>query len=204
MRGHTATNCKDTLSSLHTCNVFGRSLKTNKNNLLALCIPSFCVVSCEYNLTASSTGRCAKTLTDWSSSLNSSSIKLRVKKSIEVTRVDHSNSLSLCLMAFVYEVTSNLKSSLSCSLTVTALEHIELLVFNSELHILHIVVVIFKSITNLDKFSISFREFFFHLSDWHWCTNTCNYVLALCVDKKFTHQLVFACSRVTSECNTCT
>ena len=38
-------------------------------------------------------------------------------------------------------------SSWSCSLTVTALKHVKLLVLNSKLHILHIMVVILKSLT---------------------------------------------------------
>ena len=73
-----------------------------------------------------------------------------------------------------------------------------------EFLILHIVVVILKSFANLNELSVCFREFLFHLSDWHRCTNTGNYVLALCVDQELTHQLVLTCCRVTGKCNTCT
>ena len=107
-------------------------------------------------------------------------------------------------MSLVNEVASNLESSLSSSLTVTALEHEELLVLNSELHVLHIVVVVLKNIANLDELSVSLRELLLHLSDRHRSTNACNNVLALCVDKELTHELLFACSRVTGKCNTCT
>ena len=51
----------------------------------------------------------------------------------------------------VNEVAGDLESSLSGSLTVTGLEHIELAVFNGELHILHIAVVIFEVVADLDE-----------------------------------------------------
>ena len=38
----------------------------------------------------------------------------------------------------------------------------------------------------------------------HRCTNTGNYVLALCVGKELTEQSVLSCSRITGEGNTCT
>ena len=39
VRGHTAANSQDTLRSLHAGDILGRSLKTDKDNLLAL-LPS--------------------------------------------------------------------------------------------------------------------------------------------------------------------
>ena len=127
-----------------------------------------------------------------------------MKKCVKVTRIDHCNSFFFCSHALVNEVTSNFKSSLSCSLTVSCLEHIELLVFNSELHVLHISVVVFECLTNILELLKSFRELFSHLSDWHRSTNTCNYVFALCVDEELTHELLLTCSRISCKCNTCT
>ena len=127
-----------------------------------------------------------------------------MKKCIKVTRIDHCNCFFLCLMSFINKVTSDLKSCLSCSLTISTLKHVKLLVLNCELHILHIMVVILKSLTYLKEFCICFWEFLLHLSDWHWCTNTGNYVFALCIDKELTHKLLLTCCRITSKCNTCT
>ncbi len=125
-----------------------------------------------------------------------------MKQGVEVTRVDHCNSFFLGLVAFVNEVASDLKSSRSSSLTVTALEHVELSVFNSELHVLHVMIMILKGLANLNEFSVCFRELLFHLSDRHRGTNTCYDVLALCVDQELTHELLFTGCGVTSECNT--
>ena len=202
VRSHTATNSQDTLRCLHTGDIFRRGLQTNQDNLFALSVPSLCVVSSEYDLTAGSTRRCAQTLAHRSSSLQSLCIELRVQQSVQVSRIDHQNCFFFGLVSFVYQVASDLQSCLSGSLTVTALQHIQLLVLNSEFHILHIVIVVFQSLANLDEFVVSFREFLFHLCDRHRSTNAGNNVFALCVDQELAHQLLFAGSRVTGECYT--
>ena len=107
-------------------------------------------------------------------------------------------------MSFVYKIASDLKCSRSCSLTVTALKHVELLVLNGELHILHIMIVVLKGFANLDELAVSLGELLLHLCDRHRCTNTGYHVLALCVDEELTHQLLLAVCRVTGECYTCT
>ena len=107
-------------------------------------------------------------------------------------------------MSFIYQVTSDLQRSLCGSLTVTALQHVQLLVLNSEFHILHVVIVVFQSLANLDEFVVCIREFLFHLCNRHRSTNAGNNVFALCVDQEFTHQLLFTGSRVTGECYTST
>ena len=59
---------------------------------------------------------------------------------------------------FVHKITCDLESSLSGSLTVAALQHVELLVLHRELHILHVMIVVFKHLADLDKLCVSFRE----------------------------------------------
>ncbi len=202
VRGHTATNGEDTLSCLHTGDVLGRGLKTNENDFLALCCPFNCVVSGEYNLTASGSGRSAKTLAHGGSSLKCLCIELGVKKSVKVSGVDHKNCFLLGSHTLVNEVACDLKSSLCGSLTVSGLEHEELTVLNGELHVLHISVMVFKSLANLYELSECLGELLLHLCDGHRSTNTCNNVLALCVGEELTHKLLLAGSGVTGECNT--
>ena len=199
--GHTATNGQDTLRYLHTCDILRRSLQTNQNYLLALSSPLLSVVCCEHDLTASSSRRSAQTLAYRCSSLQSLSVELRVEQCVEVSRIDHQNSFLLGLVAFVNEVASDLQSSLSGSLTVTALEHVELLVLYGKLHILHVVIVVLEGVANLDELCVSLGELLLHLSDGHRSTNTSNNVLALSVDKELAHELLLAGSRITCERN---
>ena len=199
--GHTAANGQDALGSLHTGDILRRGLQTNQNDLFALCVPSLGIVSGKYNLAACSAGRCAQTLADRRSSLQCLCVELGVQQGVQISRVDHQNSLLLVDHALVNQVASDLQCSLCGSLTVTALEHVQLLVLNGELHILHITVVILQSLTNLDEFSISLRELLLHLCDGHRCTNTCNHVLALCVDEELAHELLLAGCGITGKCN---
>ena len=124
MACHTTANSQDTLGSFHTSNIFWRSLKTNENNFLTAGIPLYCILSSKYDLTASSSRRSTKCFCHRRSCFQCSGIKLRMKKSIQITRINHYNCLFLGSHSLIYEVAGNLKSRLSCSLSVTCLEHV--------------------------------------------------------------------------------
>ena len=106
-------------------------------------------------------------------------------------------------MALIYQVTCNLQSSLGSSLTVTALQHVQLLVLNGELHILHIMVVVLQNLTYLDELFICLGELLLHLCDGHGSTHASNHVLTLSILQELTHQLLLAGGRVTGESNAC-
>ncbi len=127
-----------------------------------------------------------------------------MQQSVEVSWVDHCNCFLLGLHALINEVASDLQSSLSSSLTVSGLQHVELLVLNSELHILHVVIVVLQSLANFLELSESLREGLSHLLDRHRSTNACNNVLALCIGQELAHQLLLAGSGISCEGNACT
>ncbi len=204
VRGHTAANGQNTLCNLHTGNILRRGLQTNQNNLFASVVPKLSVLSREYNLTASSAGRCAQALAGRSCSLQSLRVELRVQERVEVSRVDHSNSLLLVNHSLVNEVARNLQRSLSCSLTVSCLEHIELAALDCELHILHISVVILECFANLFELCKSLGELVSHLSNRHRSAHAGNNILALCIYKELTHKSRLAGCGVTRERNACT
>ena len=201
---HTATNREYTLSCLHTRDIFGRSFETNKNDLLAGFLPFNSIFCREYNLSASCAGRCAETFAERCCCFECLCIELRVKKCVKVSGVDHCNCFFGSSHTLVNKVASDLESSLSRSLTVTCLEHVQLAVFNGELHVLHVTIVSFKSFAYVFELNESFGEFLFHFSYLHRCTNAGNNVFALCVCKEFTKESLSTRSGVTCECNACT
>ena len=201
VRGHTAANGQDALSGLHAFDIFGRSLKTDENYLLASAALSLGVLSGEYDLAAGSAGRSAETLAHGGSGLERLSVELRMEQCVEVTGIDHQNGLFLGSHALVNEVAGDLESSLSCTLAVTGLEHIELAVLDGELHVLHISVVIFKDLANLVELSEGLGELLLHLGDVHGGTNAGNDVFALGVGKELAEEALVAGGGVAGERN---
>ena len=202
VRGHTASYSEDTLCGFHTFNIFRRGFKTYQNDFFAFFSPSFCVVSREYNFTASGTGRCGKRFAENVGFLKRNLVKLRMEERIEVSRVDHLNRVFICNHTLVNKVTSNFKSSGSRSFTISCLEHIKFFVLNCEFHILHIAVMVFKFCADVYKLVVNFGHNVFELVDRLRCSYTCNNVLALCVKKELTEEFLFTCSRVSCERNT--
>ena len=82
VRSHTATNCQDTLCRFHTGDIFRRGLQTNQDNFLSSFCPLYSVICCKYDLTACSSRRSAKSLSDRRSLLQCLCIKLRVKQGV--------------------------------------------------------------------------------------------------------------------------
>ena len=201
VRGHTAANGQNTLSCLHAFNIFGRGFKTDQDNLLAAGLPVLCILCGEYDLTASRAGGSRKSFCNGQSRFKSLGVKLGMEQCVEVSGVNHKNSFLFGLLSFVDQVAGDLQSGLSGTLTVTGLKHVELAVLNGELHILHIVVVIFKSLANVRELSESFGEQLSHLFYLERSTDAGNNVLALCIGEEFAHEVLFAGGGVTGERN---
>ena len=128
-------------------------------------------------------------------------IKCRVKKLIDLLRCNSHNCGLFIDFLFVHHIYGNLYRSLCRSLTVSGLQHEELALFYRELHILHILVVVFQDSGNIFEFSVYVRERFLHLIDWLRCTDTRYNVFALCVYQELTEDLVFTVYRASCECN---
>ncbi len=110
---------------LHTLDILGRGLQTNQNNLFRPCCPFFCIFSGEYDLAAGSTGRCTRALPIGVAAFRALASNCGCSR---VSRLrDRSWQLPLLgSHALVYQVASDLQSSLSGSLAVSGLQHVEL------------------------------------------------------------------------------
>ena len=83
------------------------------------------------------------------------------------------------------------------------MQHVELSVLNGKLHVLHIAVVCFQRIADLDELLVAFRHNLGQLIDRLRSTDACDNVLALCIHQEFAEQLLFAGRRVTGKRNAC-
>ena len=106
-------------------------------------------------------------------------------------------------------IDSHLKRSETCSLTDTALEHPEVAFLDSELDVLHIVEMLLESCPDGVELFIYLRHSLFErleilvllslgsLVQRVRCTDTCNDILTLGIDKPLTVELVVTVGRVT-------
>src|SRR5699024_10965499 len=131
-------------------------------------------------------------------------VKLGMEKSVELLGLNLEQSLLFSSHALVYQIDGDLESCLSCSLAVTGLEHVELLVLDCELHVLHVAVVLLESIGYVDKLLVNFGHYILVLVDGLGCTDTCNNIFALCVHEELTVESLLTCGGVTGKGNTCT
>ena len=125
-------------------------------------MPFLCIVSVEYDLTACCTWRCWKTLSDNLCLLDSVLVEYRVEEFVELLWFAAHDSCLLVDESFANEIHSNLNHCSTCTLTVTSLEEPELAFLNGELHILHVLVVLFELVLDRVEFSVESWHCFFH------------------------------------------
>ncbi len=124
-----------------------------------------------------------------------------MKQGVKLLRLNSKHGLFLCNSTLIDKIAGNLKSCLCGSLAISGLKHIELAVFNSKLHILHILIIALESACKFCKLFIYRRHLLLKMADWRWSTNACNNILALRIYKIFAHELLLAGCGVSGKCN---
>ena len=178
MRSHTATSCQDTFGHSHTSKVFGRCFDTNHHHALTGSTPFSCIIGKEHNLTTSSTRRSRQTTSQHLSLFQSRLIKYRVKQLIKLIGFATHQSCLFVDHTLTKQIHSNLHHSSTRTLTVTCLEEPKFAFLYSELHILHIAIVVFKLRLQSIQFFIDFRHSLFHgriLGSTFFFADTCQF-----------------------------
>ena len=204
VRGHTTTHCQDTLRCCHTFDILRRGFQTNQNNSVACFCSSLCFLCCEINLTCGSAGGCGQPLAQSLCSLQCSLVECRVQQLVKLFGFYSQQSLVCCNQTLVYHFNRDSQSRVCSSLTVSCLQEEQLAFFNGEFHILHIFIMLFQCVCDIHELIVNTGHIFLQLCNGVRCTNTGNYVLALCIYQIFTQHSLFACSSVSCEGNTCT
>ena len=221
---HAAAHCEDALSHCHAAKVFGRSLNTYEHYFLFLFSPSLGVVSLEHYLTCCGTRRSGKTLGNNFGAFEGCLVEYWVKQLVKFVRLHAQQGGLLVNFAGAEEFHGYAYHGHACAFAVTGLEHPELAVLDSELHVLHILIIVFETMCNGYQLSSTVRHclferrivlatFFFgdalKLSptarsfhgDLLGSAYAGNYILALSVDEVFAVENILAGSGVTAEGN---
>ena len=202
--GLTAAHREDALCELHALDVLGGRLEADKDDLLALLALFDGVLRREDDGARGGAGGGSDALADdvlLIGFLQRLGVELRVQEHIERLGVDLHERFLLGDHTLVDEVAGDLDGSGSRALAVARLEHIELLVLDGELHILHIAVVIFKDLADFLELLVHLGEHARHLCDGHGRTHARDDVLALCVGEELAHEALFARGGIAGERN---
>lgn len=202
VRGLAAAHRQDALRKLHALDVLGRRLETDEHDLLPLLALCDGILRRENDGACRSAGRGSDALADdvvLVRFLERLGIELRMQQHVERLRVDLHERFLLGDHALVDEVAGDLDGGSSRALAVTRLEHIELLVLDGELHILHIAVVVFEDLADFLELLVDLGEHACHLCDGHGRAHAGDDVLALCVGEELAHEALFARGGVTRE-----
>ena len=125
-----------------------------------------------------------------------------MKKCVEISGIYHCHSFFFRAHTFVNKIAGYLQSSLSGPLAVSCLKHIELAVLNGKFHVLHISVMILKSLADILKLGKCLREFFFHFGNLHRRPYTCNHIFTLRIGEELAKKSLITCRRIPCESNT--
>src|SRR5262249_12276244 len=79
------------------------------------------------------------------------------------------------------------------------LQHIELVIFDRELEILYVAIVLLEIARNLPELRIDLRHMSFELTDRLWRADSGHYILTLGVDQKLAVELVLASGGIPRE-----
>ena len=202
MRRLSAADGEDALRILHAFDVLRRGLEADENDLFAFLALFDCIFRREDDGTRGSAGRGRDALADdvfFVRFLESLGIELRVQQHVKRLRVDLHERFLLGDHALVDEVARDLDRGGGGTFAVTRLQHVEFFVFDGELHILHVAVMIFEDLADILELFIHIGEYVCHLGDGHRGTDARDDVLALCVGEEFAHQALFAGGGVTRE-----
>src|SRR5690554_3697165 len=192
MASHSTTCGEYTLCYCHASDILGACLYTGEDNLLALSSHLLSFVSREIDLTARSTWTGIQSLGDFGQILllNVVAIKNWSEKLVKLTcRYTCYGSL-LGNQPFIDHLDLRTEPTENSSLSVPCLKHVQISFLYSEFNILHILVMFFEKISDIDKLVVDRFVYIAKCIDGQWCTDTCNDILSLSVHKILAIELV--------------
>ena len=181
--GHTASYGQDTLCRMHSLDILRGSLQTNQDHSLSLFMRFLCLLRGKVHLACRCSRRCGKCLSDHLAVLKRLRIKGGMQKLIQRFSFNTCHCLFRCNLSFIYQITGYLECCLGCTLSVSGLQEEQLSVFNGKLHILHIAVMIFQFICNLNKLCIALGQILLQLCDRLGCSDAGYHILSLGIDQ---------------------
>ena len=222
VRSHTATCGQDAFGNGHTRQIFRRSFDTHHYHALAGSVPFGSIIGKEHNLAAGRARRSRQTAGKNLRLLQGRLVEYGVKQFVQLVGFATQQRRLFVNHTLVEQIHGYLHHGGSGTLAVTCLEEPELAFLHGELHVLHILIVVFQLRLQSIQLLVDFGHRLFHgrilggtllfayagkfrpasgadNGNLLRGTDTCHNVLALCVNQIFAVKEVFARGGIAAE-----
>ncbi len=198
---------QNAFGSQHTMHIIGLGEGANHNNgLTFFVVHLFAGVCVKINLTDCGTGGSIDALaietTVFLSCFNVFVSEVRMEHLVNLFRANTGQSCFLVNQAFHDHIVSNFYCGNSRALAITGLKHPEFAVFNRELDVLKIFVMVFELFGNVHELLVNGGHFFFEKRNLGSVANTGNNIFTLSIHQIIAKHNVFAGLGIAGESNT--
>ena len=202
--GHSASHGKDTLSGDHAIEIVRRGFGSDENHLALLVGGKLGLgfLGGEDESTDGSARGSGVAVADDDGLLEGRGDEGRMENLIEGARIDSQESFLLVDEAFLDEIGGNLEAGGSGSLAVSGLQEVENAVFDGELEVLHILIMLFQLLGRLHELVVDLGLLLLQGIDVQRGADAGDDVFALSVDEVFGKDFVLAVGGVTGEADT--
>jgi len=192
---------QNTLSGMHTAHILRAGLLANQNHFLTIGSPFFGALCIEDHLSAGCTGHRVDTLYQ-KGFFQLSRVRFvdhGIEDTFDIRGLDAQDGFFFGDELLFHHIDRNAEGCDRAALAGAALQHVELAFFYRKLEILHIAIMCFELLPNIDELFIDFRIALFEFREFDGGTDSRNDILALGIDKVIAIENVLAAVRVTGK-----
>ena len=124
-----------------------------------------------------------------------------MQQSIQLLRIDLKDGLFFTDQTFLNQIHRDFQCSSSRTFTVMRLKHKQFTALNGKFHILHIFIMMFQTVADINELIIRMRHDIFQFVNSLGSTDTGNDIFSLRIHQEFSIQFVFTGRRVTGKGN---
>ena len=184
---------------VHALDILGAGLQTDQNHLMAGLGPAGGVLGVEDDLAAGGAGRGGQRAGHGGGGLQGRGVELGMEQGVQLLGIHHEQGVVHGDEALIHEIAGDLQSGLGGPLAVAGLEHVELLILDGELHVLHVVIVGFQLAADVHELLVGLGDDLLELVDGLGGADAGHHVFALGVHEELAEEVLFAGGGVTGE-----
>ena len=188
-------------SLVHSGNIFRRSFLADQQNILARRCACDSFRSCECKFSRCRTRTCRDSL---GQDFNAALVLGSVIRQEQLHKISSGDSLQRSFFVdqpFAHHFHGGAHCCDAVSFSISSLQHEQTTTLDGELDVLHVAIMSFQFLANLQQLLPHFCVPLFHLADRQWRANASDNIFALCIDQEFAIKNILASRRIAGECD---